>query len=450
MRSLSLKLTLAFLLVGITGVLLVSLFVGLRTRREFDQFVLDRFQTDMVAALQRYYEENRSWQGLDRVSIHMPYGPREMPFERAPVVVANADSIVVHGNRHMHVGARLSPQNMAQAVPIRAGGRIVGWALFKGPLQPPAATSPEAVFLNRIRLAIALAAIAASLLALLLGALLARSITKPVKTLTAATKRVAQGELGLQVQVKSHDELGELAASFNHMSSDLAEASRLRKQMTADIAHDLRTPLTVILGYAEALADGKMAGDSEIFTAIHEEAQHLQRLVEDLRLLSLADAGELALHRQPVAPVQMLQRLQRARQLQARQRGIRLQIEADPDLPTIFIDPERMMQALYNLIDNALRHTPAGGQVRLCARSREGRVQLMVADTGSGIAAEDLPHIFERHYRSDKARARDDGSSGLGLAIVKAIVELHGGTIEVASILGEGTTFTITLAALSK
>ncbi len=445
MRSLSLKLTLAFLLVGITGVLLVSLFVGLRTRREFDRFVLDRFQKDMVAALQSYYEEKGSWQGIDRASIPMPYGPRDMPFERAPVVIADADGVIVYGNHFALVGDRLSRHHRAQAVPIQVAGKTVGWALFKGPMQPPAATSPEAVFLNRIRQAIALAAIGASLLALLMGALLARSITKPVKTLTAATKRVAQGELGLQVQVKSHDELGELAASFNHMSSDLAEASRLRKQMTADIAHDLRTPLTVILGYAEALADGKMAGDSEIFTAIHEEAQHLQRLVEDLRLLSLADAGELALQRKPVEPVQMLQRLQRARQLQARQRGILLQIEAEPDLPAIFIDPERMMQALANLLDNALRHTPAGGQVRLCARGREGKVQLVVADTGSGIAAQDLPHIFERHYRGDKARAQDEGSSGLGLAIVKAIVTLHGGAIEAASAPGQGATFTITL-----
>jgi len=446
--SLSLKLTLAFLFVGVAGALLVALFVGHRTQSEFDQFVLRRFQTDMVASLQRYYEENGSWQGLNKLHIRMPYGPGDMPFARSPVVVTDADGVIIHGVHDARVGEHLSAQDLSRATPVQVNGETVGWVLVRPSPPKPLTASPETAFLERVRQAILLGAVGASIIALLLGALLARSITRPIKTLTRATERVARGELGLQVQIDARDELGELADTFNRMSRDLAEASRLRRQMTADIAHDLRTPLTVILGYTEAMADGKMAGDPALYTAMHEEAQHLQHLVEDLRLLSLADAGELELHRQPVSPGPFLERLQRAHQLQAQVKNISLALDIAPDLPSIFVDRGRMTQVLSNLISNALRHTPAGGQVTLAARRADDRVQISVRDTGVGIEPTELPHIFERHYRGDKARRQEDGASGLGLAIAKAIVTLHGGEITVVSKPGAGAAFTITLGAV--
>jgi signal transduction histidine kinase len=244
---------------------------------------------------------------------------------------------------------------------------------------------------------------------------------------------VARGQLGLQVPVRTDDELGDLTQSFNQMSSDLAKAAQLRQQMTADIAHDLRTPLTVILGYAEALNDGKLKGDPEIYQALHQQARHLTRLVEDLRTLSLADAGQLSLRRQAVDPVSLLEHTVLAYAGQAEARGVTLRLENGSDIPAVIVDPDRVVQVIGNLISNALRHTPTGGEIVLSAEGPGSNtatpiVQLRVRDSGPGINPDDLPHIFDRFYRGDKAR-QADGASGLGLAIARSLVEAHGGRI---------------------
>jgi signal transduction histidine kinase len=265
-----------------------------------------------------------------------------------------------------------------------------------------------------------------------------------VRELTGATKRVAGGELGIQVPVRTGDELGELANSFNQMSADLAQSNQVRRQMTADVAHDLRTPLSVILGYTEALSDGKLQGTPQMYGVMHSEAQHLSHLIDDLRFLSLADAGELPLERRNVSPLDLLNRTAASNHAAAEQKQIDLQVQGAPDLPDLNVDPERMAQVLGNLTSNALRHTPAGGTIVLTARSEVEGVLLQVRDTGSGIAAADLPYIFHRFYRGDLSR-QQTGESGLGLAIAKSIVEAHGGRITAESNLGAGTTITITL-----
>ncbi len=289
-----------------------------------------------------------------------------------------------------------------------------------------------------------LSALVASALALTLGSLLAFTLTRSLRELTEATVQIAQGKLGLQVKIRSRDELGELASSFNKMSRDLARAIQARRQMTADIAHELRTPLSVISGYAEALNDGKLPGTPEIYSILYQETQHLSRLVEDLRLLSLADAGELTLNLHPVSPVALLERLAGRHAVLAQQKGIALRLEADPHLPPAPMDAERMTQALDNLITNALRYTPRGGEIVLAARMVNNGLVLEVRDNGSGIAPEDLLHIFERFYRGDKSRSQN-GESGLGLAIAKSIVEAHGGRISADSAPAKGTTITISL-----
>jgi signal transduction histidine kinase len=217
--------------------------------------------------------------------------------------------------------------------------------------------------------------------------------------------------------------------------------------MTADIAHDLRTPLSVIQGYTEALDEGKFRDNPVVYSAMHKQVKHLTRLVEDLRTLSLADAGQLPLLRQPVDPQTLLEHSLLAYMPQAEQQGVALRVVTAPQLPTIAVDADRMAQVLGNLLSNALRYTPAGGEIVLSAENGGHTVVLRVQDNGAGIQAADLPHIFDRFYRADQSRS-DNGESGLGLAIAKSLVEAHGGKIAVASAPAAGTTFTIVLPAL--
>jgi signal transduction histidine kinase len=237
--------------------------------------------------------------------------------------------------------------------------------------------------------------------------------------------------------------------------------------MTADVAHDLRTPLTVIAGYLEALRDRVLKPTPERFAAMYDETQLLLRLVDELHTLSLADAGELRVDRQPIAPRQILTRVAETYRHAAEQQGVTLRAEAGGDLPELCVDVEQIVRALGNLVTNALRHTPAGGTVTLSAAvetndqrptTKNNRpealvvgpsslVVLRVCDTGEGIAPEHLPSVFERFYRADPSRQQATGGSGLGLAIVKSIVEAHGGQVGAASARGQGTVITITLPA---
>ncbi len=451
MRSLAAKLTLAFLIVGVAGALLVSLFMGRQTRSAFDRFVLQSYQRQIVDTLEAYYENNGSWQEITGAApprLGPRYGGPHDGDPRDLFTVANAQGQVILAGRQYSLGVQLDRQDLGRAVPVEVGGQNVGWVLFAQ--QPPrigAATgSLEANFLESMRQALIWGALAAVLLALFLGALLARTITRPVRELTGATQRMAAGELGIQVPVRTQDEVGELATSFNVMSHDLAQAARVRRQLTADIAHDLRTPLSVILGYTEALSDEKLSGSPETYEIMHKEAQHLSHLIEDLRLLSLADTGELPLNRRPVATQALLARTAAAHQPQAAKKAIALLVDAAPTLPQINVDPERMAQVLNNLVSNALRYTPEGGQVTLGAAVRKDSILLTVTDSGAGISAADLPNIFNRFYRGDEAR-QQNGASGLGLAIAKSIVQAHGGTLTAANAPGSGAIFTISLPA---
>lgn len=439
MHSLASKLTLAFLLVGITGTLLVALAVTRSTQREFDRFLQNRYETDLVEELGRFYAQTNSWENITAIVAR---GRRRSQIEMLPVTVIDTTGKVIYSQRGT---PEISPQQREDAAPITVNGAVVGYAILDTTNLPWVAPgpSPEALFLGRVRGATILGVASAIGVALLLGFLLARTLTRPLRELTSATRSLTQGHLGAQVSVQSQDELGELALSFNQMSADLARSAQQRRQMTADIAHDLRTPLSVILGYAEALSDGKIKGDPDIYAVIHGEAQHLQRLIEDLRLLSLADAGELTLNRQSVSPHTLLQRAFAAHIISAEERGVALTLAPAAELPAVFVDPERIAQVLNNLVSNALRHTPAGGQIRLWAKATANAVILHVEDTGEGITPEHLPHIFERFYRADAARTQSE--SGLGLAIARSLVQAHGGTISATSTPGRLTTFTVTL-----
>lgn len=462
MRSLAGKLTLSFLLVGVLGVLLFALLVGQRTRSEFDRFLIHRDQAILTDALTDYYEIHESWAGVRELLLAPP-----LNLYSRDILLLDAAGIVERGNRSYTTGERIDPQSLPEIEPIQIDAQIVGYVAWPSPGmgavrmgaggprgEPPVLIAAnrgiraaiEQAFWERVVWAAVASGIITILIALLLGWLLARTLTAPVRELTTATQAMAAGDLNQRVEVHTQDEMGVLAQSFNQMSADLARASQLRKQMTADLAHDLRTPLTILRGYLEGLKEERLAGTSSIYTLMHEEVLHLQRLVEDLRMLSLADAGELPLNRRMVDPAALLERTGLLYFVAAEQQGVQLRVEAAETLPSISVDTDRFTQVLNNLVSNALRHTKQG-EIVLSAWATDSHVYLSIHDSGSGIAGEDLPFIFDRFYRSDKSRQRmgDGDSSGLGLAIAKAIVEMHGGTIQVDSTLGEGTIFTVIL-----
>jgi two-component system, OmpR family, sensor histidine kinase BaeS len=451
MRSLAVKLTLAFLLVGLTGAGLVAIILRHQTRNAFDQFILNREQQALVENLRRYYQTYRSWDGLANsldaaamMQANLGVERRDNPRDWSRFTLVGADRQVVVSSQQDQVGQVISSRELERAIILTDGDMIVGW-LFLAPFPREwIPGSPEGTFLANVNQATRLSGLVALGLALILGSLLAYTLTRTLRELTDATLELAGGKLGRQVKVRSHDELGQLAKSFNKMSADLARATEARRQMTADIAHELRSPLSVISGYAEALSDGKLPGTQEIYSILYQETENLKRQVNDLRTLSLADAGELTLARQPVTPKAILERVAARYRLVAQKKGLSLSIQADADLPQISADPERLSQVLDNLIGNAFRYTSDGGEIGLSADVHNGDVRIQVQDNGNGIPSEELPYIFDRFYRGDKAR-QAGAESGLGLAIAKSIVEAHGGSISAESVPGKGSVFSITL-----
>ncbi len=453
MRSIVVKLALAFLLVGLLGSALVALLVNHNTQYAFNQFIQDQSQQTLVSSLEQYYQTNGSWQGVGEAFQNFSSGGPPPGFGGAGghqnipnYTLVAADKTVILGDQPSQTGKPFSGTNFNKAVVLQANGETVGWLVPDPRPGPFQANSPEGTFLQRVNQATLLSAMIAAALALLLGGVLAFTLTRSIHELKEATEEIAHGNLGRQVNIRSKDELGDLAVSFNKMSADLAQATQVRRQMTADIAHDLRTPLSVLTGYTEALSDGKLPGNAEVYGVLYQETQHLRRLVDDLRTLSLADAGELSLNLQPVQPRQMLEQAAARHAIAAQDKGIALSVRPGQDLPLVKADPERLAQVFDNLIANAIRHTPSGGEISLSGEAAEGQVQLRVQDNGSGIAPQDIPYIFDRFYRGDKSR-QQNGESGLGLAITKSIVEIHQGAISVESQPGKGATFTIILPA---
>ena len=294
--------------------------------------------------------------------------------------------------------------------------------------------------------------LALPLLAVLLATRAFRNIATPLADVMAAADSVAEGDLSVRVPERGPSDFRRLAQSFNRMTEELERADQRRRNLTADVAHELRTPLHIIQGNLEGVLDGVYEPAAEHIEATLEETRQLARLVEDLRTLSLAEAGQLPLVWEPVDVAELLADVQTSFSGQAEAAGLDLHVEIEGHLPAITGDVGRLDQVLGNLLGNALRHTPAGGDITLQAQPMENGVRIIVRDTGEGIPAEDLPYIFDRFWRGDRARTRisshaGGAGSGLGLAIARQLVQAHGGAIRVASELGQGTTFTVELPA---
>ena len=269
-------------------------------------------------------------------------------------------------------------------------------------------------------------------------------LVRPLRALTDAARRPTQQHQ--RVPVTTNDEIGHLAAAFNDLTERRERLEDQRKAMVSDVAHELRTPLSTIRSWLEAAQDGLAASDEAFVASLLEEALLLQHIVDDLQHLAQADAGRFRLHPEPLSLPELLDQVAAAHRGRAETAGVTLTTRLpDTAALTLYADPVRLRQTIGNLLSNAIRHTPPGGAVTLSCRSAGDEVVIEVADTGSGIAADDLPRVFDRFWRADKSRSRQTGGSGLGLAIVRQLTEAHGGTVSVTSTPNTQTVFTVRL-----
>jgi signal transduction histidine kinase len=456
LRSLRVRLFVAMVAVSCVA-LAAAWFLFARTARlEFQRFEVEGEATNLDrlgAALADHYGRTATWDGVAPLleQLGSVSGRRLLLVtpDGAPIAVwppALARTQIAIGPNHtvtlrIEEGGIVEEAVMVNAphADVRAPDGAPAGTLYSAPMGGPAGDA-FAASLGR-----SLAPLAAAIFATVLFAtfLLSRRVLGPVETLTEAVRRMERGELSQRVEARTDDEIGELANAFNSMAETIARAERLRKDLVNDVAHELRTPLTNIRCQVEAMQDGLVAADREALASLHEEVMHLNRVIDDLRDLSLADAGRLALDRQPVGVAEAVQSAVAALRPRAAANDLTLAIDVAADLPLVEADPVRLGQVLRNLLDNAVAHTPPGGTVTVSADARGGLVELLVRDSGTGIDAEHLPFVFERFYRTDPSRARATGGAGLGLAIVKQLVESHGGHVRAESEPGKGSTFVV-------
>jgi len=305
---------------------------------------------------------------------------------------------------------------------------------------------PERAFLADVRRAIWLAALLGAAVAAVVGTLGARRITAPLRGLADAARRIGGGDLSARVEVDGDDEVGEVARTFNAMAGELRRAEETRRQLLADIAHELGTPLAVLQANVEGMLDGVVETSPEKMAALHTQVQVIARLTRDLRDLSLAQQGRLPLDRRLLDLTALVREVTDLSRPVADDKDVTLEVSAGAPL-FVWADRDRMAQVLHNLLANAVRYTDSGGRVTLTVEQSAGDVQVEVTDTGVGIAADELPHVFDRFYRVDRSRSRATGGAGLGLAVVKYLVEAHGGRVWVRSAPGQGSTFGFALPA---
>lgn len=427
----------SFLLVIVLGICGIVGFVTMTTRTFAapDPFGVDGLPSLNTTAsdLGRYYQTNHdSWDGVATYIEQTPSG--SSPFVEYALVDSKGNILA----STLPEPYTPSAQQLHFGVPVIVDGAKIATVV-------PAPRMPATAMRNTLRvfmrnLLIVAGAFTGLLVLLAIG--VAHWFSKPLQALTAGAQALSAGRLDVQVPAARVRELDELSGAFNSMARSLAAADQQRRQMTADIAHELRTPLSIIKGRLEGIQDGVYTPDDAQIEQLLDKTTLLERLIDDLRVLALAEAGQLPLYPDVIEPARMLDQARSAFADRAARQHVAVQVEVGDDLPTVQADPQRMQQVLHNLVSNALRYTPPGGTITLSARSHDHGVEFAVRDTGQGIPSDDLPHIFDRFWRGDRARTRESGGSGLGLAITRQIVLAHGGTISVASANGHGTTIT--------
>ncbi len=448
MNRLWVRLMVAFVAVTLVGIGIVAVLAGVRADSEFRNFLQEQEneqRQEVAEIVGAYYRNNSSLEGVGgswNLSRSEHDRRRGQNF-----IIADVNGRVVYDEHGENTGAPLSPNQRQRALPVTANGETVGYVVFGSNGGPPPLATPEQDFLAQLRNSLILAGLVAGVLGIVLSIALSRTLTAPLANLAHAAHRFAARDWNQRVPVQGAQEIAEVATAFNAMADDLQKQEALRRNMIADIAHELRTPLAVMQGNLRAMLDDVYPLDRGEIATLYDETRLLSRLVDDLRELALADAGQLTLNLSNVDVREVLQNAAANFSIAADAQNVRVQVSSLPPLPHVRADADRVAQVLRNLLANALRHTPEGGTITLGATVQGKFVRVLVRDTGEGIAPQDMPHVFERFYRADKSRTRSTGGTGLGLAIAKAWVEAMGGKIGVESDVGKGSEFWFALPA---
>ena len=448
----ALKLGLSFIVVILVAIALVYFMTAHTITSRFAAYnEQTREQTahQVCGLLAEYRLRTGTWLGAERLlSIqYQVVANGQVILRRTSLVggdfsLADENRIVVVSTQQDKIGVQLSRAEVAAGYPIREGGKQIGTLIIdnsNSPLPPD-----EVEFLSSAKRSALVGGVIATGVALFLSMILIAQVLSPLRLLTRATERIAHGDLSHRVRVKARDEFGRLGESFNRMIDNLSRSETVRKTMTADIAHELRTPVTIIQGNLEAILDGVYPADTETIAPIYEETLHLGRLIDDLRDLALAESGELHPSKEPTDVVALVNQVVDTVNASL-DGGPRVLVSAPDEIPAVPLDPMRIRQVLVNLLSNALRYTPGDMEIRVELEVWKRMLVLRVLDRGPGIPEDELPHLFERFYRGDEARTRATGGSGLGLAIAKQWVEAHGGKITASNRSEGGACFTILL-----
>ncbi len=476
MHSLRARLSLTHILVALVAVVVVAGLASFLIQRGFDNLADQQARIDAEDIADRlvdYYDRRGTWRGVELfLRRRFPLLQANSPLQRRRMQLVDQSGAVVFDSSQIRASRQLVPLITGVRAPILVNGVEVGSVLASNARDE--LTGAERDFLARMRFSMIVGSLAAGGVALVAGLISAAQVTNPLRSLTAAARRLADGERHEPLSAPTDRELADLANAFNLMASELERQEQLRRHQVADIAHELRTPLSVLRLQLESLEDGVEQPTPTLLASLTEEVGLLNRLVDDLRLLSLADAGQLTLQIEALDVADVLASIATRSATRARQLGIALQVVPTQGL-MVAADPQRLAQILGNVVENAMRYTSRGGSITISAteslgviapqqaiKGQTGKpirrksmpardsqlISFSVTDTGPGIPEEEQTRLFERFWRADRARTRETGGSGLGLAIVQRLVELQGGQVSVTSQVGQGTTVTVRLPAV--